>query len=87
MSRFCTDCHGADSPEAHLNLEQLGAQPDFAMQFGAWQKVIERLKDGAMPPPDALQPTENERQTLIASIGAGLEAHISQHAGDPGRVV
>lgn len=87
LSRFCTDCHGVDSLEAHLNLEQLAAQPDFATQFGAWEKVIERLKDGAMPPADALQPTEDERQTLIASIGAGLEDYINQHAGDPGRVV
>src|SRR5690348_6411036 len=52
LSRFCTDCHGVDSPEAHLNLEQLSAQPDFATQFGAWERVIERLKDGAMPPLD-----------------------------------
>lgn len=87
LSRYCTDCHAVYSPEAHLNLEQLSAQPDFATQFGAWEKVIERLKDGQMPPPNSPQPNEKERQSLISSIGAGLEAYINQHAGDPGRVV
>ena len=49
LSRFCNDCHGAENPKAHFNLQQLSAQPDFATQFGAWEKVIQRLKDGAMP--------------------------------------
>lgn len=87
VSQFCADCHGADSPEAHLNLEQLTSQPKFATQFRTWEKVIERLKDGQMPPADAPQPTAAERNQLIAAIAGGLNAYIERHAGDPGKIV
>ncbi|MGH7134894.1 MAG: DUF1592 domain-containing protein, partial [Pirellulales bacterium] len=87
VGQFCTDCHGGDSPEAHLNLEQLTAQPEFATQFRNWEKVIERLKDGRMPPADATQPSAEQRRELIEAVTRGLDAYIEEHAGDPGKVV
>ena len=87
IARFCADCHGADNPEAHLNLEQQRARPDFATQFRTWERVIERLKDGQMPPPESPQPSAQERADLIGAVAQGLNSYISEHAGDPGRVV
>src|SRR5487761_842994 len=86
VNRFCTECHGGDDPEAHLNLEQLSRKPDFATQFRRWEKVIERVKDGRMPPPDASQPTAVERTALIDAIAQGLNSHIERHTGDPGKI-
>ena len=86
LNRFCTECHGGDNPEAHLNLEQLSGEPAFATQFRRWQKVIERVKDGQMPPPDAPQPTAAERTALIDAIAKGLNSYIERHAGDPGKI-
>ena len=87
VSRFCADCHGDDSPEAHFNLENLSARPEFATQFRNWEKVIERLKDGRMPPADAPQPSAAQRKELIETITRGLDAYVDEHAGDPGKVV
>lgn len=87
VRQFCTDCHGAESPEAHLNLEELSARPRFATQFRVWEKVIQRLNDCRMPPPSAPQPSASQRKELIETIASGLDAYILQHAGDPGRVV
>ncbi len=87
VSQFCVDCHGADSPAAHLNLEQLTSQPEFATQFRTWEKVIERLKDGRMPPADAPQPTAADRKQLIEAIAGDLNAYIERYAGDPGNIV
>jgi hypothetical protein len=84
--RFCTDCHGGSSLEAHLDLKRLSGEPDFATQFRTWEKVIERLKDGRMPPPDAPQPTAAERKELVEAITRDLNAYIEQHAGDPGKI-
>lgn len=86
LTQFCVECHGTESPEAHLNLERLSAQPDFATQFRTWEKVIERLKDGQMPPAGAQQPAGPQRRELIELIAGALDAYIDEHAGDPGRV-
>lgn len=92
ITRFCADCHSGENPEAHLDLEQLIARPAFATQFRTWEQVIERLKDGTMPPPEAPppeapQPSAPQRKELIEAIAGGLKAYIDEHAGDPGRVV
>ena len=86
VARYCADCHGADEPEAHLDLERLANRPDFARQFRTWEKVIERLNERQMPPADAPQPSEAERKQLIAAIAGGLESYVREHAGDPGVV-
>jgi hypothetical protein len=87
LSRFCIECHGDDGAEARLNLEQLGGKPDFGKEFRTWENVIQRLRDREMPPPDALQPDDDQRRQLIEAIAGQLAAYIERHAGDPGPVV
>lgn len=86
LTHFCTHCHGAETPEAHINLQQLSARPAFATQFRTWEKVIARVKEGKMPPADSEQPSEMQRKELVDAIALGLEAYISEHAGQPGRI-
>lgn len=85
--RFCGDCHGGEGAEAHLDLEQLSAQPEFATRFRTWEKVIERLNDGRMPPAESPQPSEAQRRELTEAVARALEMYVNEHAGDPGRVV
>ncbi len=86
LTRFCTECHGAEAPEAHVNLQQLSARPQFATQFRTWEKVIAQVKEGKMPPPDAEQPSETQRNELVEAVARGLDAYVKRHAGQPGRV-
>ena len=85
--QFCVSCHGNDGAEAHINLEKLGAEPDFATQFRNWEKVVALLQDRRMPPADAEQPTDAQRKEFIEIINSQLGAYIQRHVGDPGRVV
>lgn len=87
LNRFCSECHSGSNAEAHLDLNQLSAEPAFGTQFRTWEKVIERLQDRRMPPSDAQQLTDSERRELIENVGDALDAYIQEHAGDPGRVV
>ncbi|HWB08071.1 MAG TPA: DUF1592 domain-containing protein [Pirellulales bacterium] len=87
VKELCTECHGGMSPEAHLDLERLRGEPEFATQFRTWEKVIERLKDERMPPPDAPQPTAAQREELIEAVSRGLHTYIDENAGDPGEIV
>src|SRR5258707_7417457 len=84
--KYCFQCHGKAGATAGINLEQLTASPSFGASFASWQKVQGVLEQGRMPPKVLPQPSDAERQHLVAWIRDGLDAHIRKTAGDPGRV-
>ena len=45
------------------------------------------LRDGKMPPKDAPQPSDGDRQAAATAIEESLSAYSAEHAGDPGPVV
>jgi len=86
LQNYCIDCHGNESAEARINLEQMAAT-DVGYTFKDWEKVVRMLRASKMPPADSPQPSDAERETAIAAIESALEAFVAQHAGDPGPVV
>ncbi len=87
LRRFCFDCHGAEVQEARLNLAQFVAKADFASDFRVWRKVVKRLAEKKMPPPDAEQPKAGERQRLLDLVRAQLDRAAARAADDPGPVI
>src|SRR5215471_12613146 len=86
FKKYCFQCHGNAAATAGINLEQLTAPPDFGSGFTSWQKVAAALEQSHMPPKGLPQPSDGERQHLVAWIRGGLDAHVRKTAGDPGRV-
>jgi len=86
FQKYCFQCHGKAAATAGINLQQLTASPSFGASFAQWQKVQGVLEQGRMPPKGLPQPSEAERQHLVAWIRDGLDTHIRKTAGDPGRV-
>jgi hypothetical protein len=87
VARYCHECHAGDAVEGDVNLASFGTPADMRKQIKVWQRVAEVVNDGQMPPPDAEQPTEAERESLRQGLRAFLAAEAVAHAGDPGRVV
>ncbi len=82
FARYCLDCHGPNSQEKNLRLDQLGADFTNTANRMAWQTVLKRLQAGEMPPADHPQPSAPELQTLIQSIRGQFSTNEAQ-----GRVV
>lgn len=65
LSEFCFDCHGSDFAEGDLALSEL----DPAMTAGSvaerWHEALNRINLGEMPPEDAAQPNDAERQMIV----------------------
>ena len=61
----CSRCHGSGKEEGGLRFDKLdpafGTQKDIAM----WQRVQNALNTYHMPPKDAKQPSDEDRQALI----------------------
>ena len=87
LDRYCVSCHNQRSkiPEGRpllldtLDLTDVGAQPE------AWEKVVRKLRTGAMPPAGVPRPTPEVADRLAASLEHALD-RAAAVAPDPGRV-
>ena len=85
LQAYCVPCHdekrrsGGASFAGFLNREAALKDPETG------RKILARLHDGDMPPPQAKQPTPAERDTLTASISSLMSAAPVEKT--PGRVV
>jgi mono/diheme cytochrome c family protein len=82
----CVRCHNADTAEAELRLDRLDADLDRADVFARWQRIVQRLRAGEMPPREEPQPTAAERTAAIDVLDAQLKA-VSTRRRQSGRVV
>jgi hypothetical protein len=87
VARYCLDCHSGDSAEGEVDLAGLADLDAFRRHPKLVRRVEEMVASGQMPPQEAEQPTEAERQAVDAWLKAFLASEAKAHAGDPGRVV
>jgi hypothetical protein len=87
VQRYCVRCHSEKRQEAEVNLEQFAALGDVRKNSRTWQKVLEMLDSGQMPPQEAKQPAEEDRRRLRTWVRGYLKIEAKASAGDPGPVV
>jgi PAS domain-containing protein len=68
LKKHCLDCHSGEEPEGEVALDAFKDAPAVAADQKTWQRVIEMLRSGAMPPEDAEQPPMPARRQMIAWI-------------------
>jgi mono/diheme cytochrome c family protein len=84
----CAECHADDDAEANLDLSRFSALAEVAQEYRRWETVLERLEAREMPPEEASrQPTDSERQAVIAWIRRLRTELAQRNAGDPGVVL
>lgn len=77
---YCIQCHGPEKSKGKITLHTL----DGALASGAdgemerWEKILEVLDAGEMPPEDEQQPGTAEREALRAWIDQGMRDHVAQ---------
>ncbi len=84
LKQYCFDCHGPDQASAAVNFERLLSELNVNAQFKSWEKVAHVLGSHTMPPKEAEQPPNAEREKLAKVIRATIDETIRRNAGDPG---
>ena len=87
IARSCQKCHSAELMEAEIDLSAFQTFADVRRHPETWQKVGEILDSGQMPPKDAPQPSNADRDRLQQWVRTYLKAEARSRAGDPGPVV
>ena len=84
LQQYCFRCHAAATQRAGLDLEGLTAQHPLVRNREMWERVIEMVEIGRMPPPEAPQPTDAERAGLHASLSSAIYEFDYSTVDDPG---
>jgi mono/diheme cytochrome c family protein len=87
LKQHCFSCHSNKKAKGDVNLETLPNGTSDEEATDLWQKVLEQLSLGEMPPADEPQPTEAQRKKLIQSVEQLLDTVAQRDSGDPGEVV
>lgn len=86
LVRSCGKCHGKMPRDNDLDLTSYGSAQAILARPKTLSNIAERVREGDMPPKDAPQPSQTEREQLLGWITAALDAEASARAGDPGPV-
>ena len=88
LTEYCFGCHSTTENQGELDLQQFRSVDDMRHNAAPWQRVIEMLDDGEMPPKDAKrQPTKREVDSIRSWVRSLLDAIALSNSGDPGPVV
>ena len=83
MRRYCGACHNARTRTANLALDELDvAHPGDAIE--TWEKVAEKLRGRAMPPPGRPRPDEATYDRFATWLETALDRHAEANP-NPGR--
>lgn len=86
FKKHCWDCHGAEVREGDVRLDRYSTAASVAADTATWQRVMQMLRSGAMPPEDAVQPSEAQRQAVVRWLEETIYHVDCSQPIDPGRV-
>ncbi len=86
LKQHCVKCHAGEKPKADLALDRFADEAAILKDRKTWQRVLDVLKAGEMPPPSRPQPTVGETEAFTKIIGDLFEQHDRTAKPDPGRV-
>ncbi len=83
VSTYCVTCHNDKLKTGGLALDR-PELADIAAHADVWEKVIRKVRTGMMPPAGAPRPNVAERDELLSSLVATLDA-AARTRPNPGR--
>jgi hypothetical protein len=83
LDRYCVTCHNDRRLTAGLSLEHAEFS-DIEAQAEMWEKVVRKLRTGAMPPPGVPRPDEGTSSGFASRAIAALDRVAMSHP-NPGR--
>ena len=83
VNRYCLGCHNDRALQGGLSLEAAPLD-DVAGHAEVWERVVRKLRAGAMPPSGSARPEAAAYQGLLDTIETALDARADA-TPDPGR--
>lgn len=65
LKRFCLECHNEKNREANFGIHDMDAKTPLGKEIERWEKILEMVSIGDMPPKDELQPDNILRKSFL----------------------
>ena len=85
LSEYCFECHGEGMDKGDVVLDEYEQPEELFDDFALWEGVYSNLEGYLMPPGDDPQPTDEDREKIIAWIEQKI-FKLDPLNPDPGRV-
>lgn len=85
LREHCLRCHPADGQESGVSLDDIPFEIATVATAERWQKVLNVLNSGEMPPEDEPQPTDQAKIDFLADLSNAMVA-ARKTIGDQGRI-
>lgn len=82
----CLDCHDSATREGKVDLETLPLNIATIEQAELWQKVLNALNSGEMPPEDSGQPGNDEKADFLEALAQTMVAARNKLADSGGEI-
>ena len=86
LKQYCFGCHAGDEPAAELALDSFTDNLSLVENREVWDRVLDMLTTGYMPPSDSDQPTSEASEAFVAYIESIFEQADRTAKPDPGRI-
>ena len=86
LQDYCFDCHDADTQKGKVNLESLPLQITTPRQAELWQKVLNAMNSGEMPPEDKRQPKSAEKADFLDALAQTMVAARNKLSDAGGKI-
>ena len=86
LKQHCFSCHAGDEPTAELALDSFTDNLSLIGNRDIWERVLDMLTTGQMPPPDSDQPSMEASESFVQYIEEVFEHADRTAKPDPGRV-
>lgn len=87
IARYCVSCHGPQEQNADIRLDRLDPNMASGDDGETWHDALNELNQSDMPPKKATQPSQVEREVLVAWMTAELKRATAVRRSTGGRVV
>jgi hypothetical protein len=69
---YCVRCHNADKQKGKLRLDNISFVIDSVEHADRWQKILNQLNSGEMPPEDAKKPERERKLEFLDALSQAL---------------
>lgn len=83
--KFCAECHAGAEPTSGLPLDQAADFAALLKDRETWEKALDNLLSGAMPPAGHTRPSDDEAQQIIDGLHRQLDKVDADAPPNPGR--
>ena len=88
LTAYCIDCHGAEEPEAALDLSTFDSAASVVQHFATWNLIRDRVAVHEMPPQESgVEVDLTKRSKFLQWLQDVRDDYIRRHAGDPGEIL